>query len=106
MSERAQFCLSHLSAIESEGITTKAYADREGLPVSALYQWRNRLVACGGSRRPKAGGGFVAMQLKPPAPTSSGCTVVIGAQFLLECATLPNVDWLAALAAALRARER
>ena len=31
MSERSTFWLSHLSAIEAEGITTKAYAEREGL---------------------------------------------------------------------------
>ncbi|MGL1835122.1 IS66 family insertion sequence element accessory protein TnpA, partial [Rhodocyclaceae bacterium SMB388] len=42
MSEKSQFWLSHLSAIETEGITTKAYAEREGLSVKALYQWRKR----------------------------------------------------------------
>ncbi|MHB1373060.1 MAG: IS66 family insertion sequence element accessory protein TnpA, partial [Thauera sp.] len=45
MSERSTFWLSHLSAIEAEGITTKAYAEREGLSPQALYQWRKRLVA-------------------------------------------------------------
>ena len=47
MSERSKFWLSHLSAIEAEGITTKAYAEREGLSPQALYQWRKRLVAGG-----------------------------------------------------------
>ena len=42
MSERSTFWLSHLSAIEAEGITTKAYAEREGLSPQALYQWRKR----------------------------------------------------------------
>ena len=38
MSERSTFWLSHLSAIEAEGITTKAaYAEREGLSPQALY---------------------------------------------------------------------
>ena len=36
MSERSTFWLSHLSAIEAEGITTKAYAEREGLSPQAL----------------------------------------------------------------------
>lgn len=44
MSERSEFWWSHLSAIEAEGITTKAYAEREGLSPQALYQWRKRLV--------------------------------------------------------------
>jgi hypothetical protein len=104
MSERAQFWLSHLSAIESEGITTKAYAEREGLPVSALYQWRKRLVANGHASRAKLGGGFVAIQVNSPLPTRAGCTVVIDAHLHVDCATLPSVDWLAALGAALRAR--
>lgn len=34
----------------------------------------------------------------------AGCTVVIDAQLRLECATLPGVDWLAALSAALAER--
>ena len=33
-----------------------------------------------------------------------GCAVVIDSGLWLECATLPSVDWLAALSAALRER--
>ena len=106
MSERAQFWLSHLSAIESEGITTKAYAEREGLPVGALYSWRKRLVAGSRAKRANGGGGFVAVELEAPVPARAGCTVVIDAKLHLECATLPSVDWLAALSVALRARGR
>lgn len=40
MSERWGFWMLHLSAIEAEGITTKAYAEREGLSAQALYGWR------------------------------------------------------------------
>lgn len=36
MSEQTVFWLSQLSAIETEGIATKAYAEREGLSVKAL----------------------------------------------------------------------
>ena len=36
----------------------------------------------------------------------AGCTVVIDAQLRLECATLPGIDWLAALSAALAKRGR
>ena len=51
-------------------------------------------------------GGFVAMQLEPSMTARAGCTVVIDAQLRLECATLPGVDWLAALSAALAERGR
>ena len=64
MSERSEFWLSHLSAIEAEGITTKAYAQREGLSPQALYQWRKRLVADARPHRTQRGG-FAAIQIEP-----------------------------------------
>jgi len=103
MSERSKFWLSHLSTIEAEGITTKAYAEREGLSPQALYQWRQRLVAGGRPGRAKLGG-FVPIQIEPSMTVRADCTVVIDAQLRLECATLPGVDWLAALSAALAER--
>jgi N-acetylmuramoyl-L-alanine amidase len=72
------FWWSHLSAIEAEGITTKAYAEREGLSPQALYQWRKRLVAGGRRSRAKLGG-FVPIQIEPSMAVRVGCTVVIDA---------------------------
>ncbi|MEN9478279.1 MAG: hypothetical protein RLZZ300_2420 [Pseudomonadota bacterium] len=107
MSERSKFWVSHLSAIEAEGITTKAYAEREGLSPQALYQWRKRLVAGDRRSRAKLGvGGFVPIQIKPSMTARTGCTVVIGADLRLECTALPAVDWLAELSAALTGRGR
>ena len=65
--------------IEAEGITTKAYAEREGLSPQALYQWRKRLVAGGRRSRAKLGG-FVPVQIEPSMTARAGCTVVIDAQ--------------------------
>jgi transposase-like protein len=103
MSERSTFWLSHLSAIEAEGISTKAYAEREGLSAKALYRWRKRLAAEGRPGRAEPGG-FVPIQLEPAVTARAGCTVVIDARLRLECATLPAVDWLAALSATLAGR--
>ena len=102
MSERSEFWLSHLSAIEAEGITTKAYAQREGLSPQALYQWRKRLVA---DARPQRGG-FAAIQIEPSIAARTECTVVIDSELRLECAALPSVAWLVALSAALSERGR
>ena len=71
MSERSEFWLSHLSAIEAEGITTKAYAQREGLSPQALYQWRKRLVADARPHRTQRGGlapteGSISIAARPP----------------------------------------
>ena len=105
MSERSEFWLSHLSAIEAEGITTKAYAQREGLSPQALYQWRKRLIT---GHRPEQArpGGFVPIQVEPAVVPRVGCTVVIDSGVRLECAALPNVEWLAALATQLSGRGR
>ncbi len=43
MSERAEYWSRHLAAIATEGISTQAYAKREGLAVASLYYWRKRL---------------------------------------------------------------
>lgn len=45
MTERSLFWRRHLEAIEAEGITTSAYARREGLTLGLLYQWRRKLAA-------------------------------------------------------------
>ncbi len=56
MSERSKFWLSHLSAIEAEGITTKAYAEREGLSPQALYRKRSDMLMLPEKRKPKHAG--------------------------------------------------
>jgi transposase-like protein len=99
MSERMQYWSRHLAAIEREGITTRAYAQREGLSVGALYQWRRELKARG---QAVAGGGFVAVQVAPPAiEPASGCRLRLGAQVVLELSALPSAQWVAGLGAAL-----
>lgn len=97
MSARRDFWLQHLAAIEREGVTTKAYAEREGLSVGALYQWRRELKApaphC-------VGGGFVAVELERPARTER-CLLRLSGGVALELAQLPGPNWVAALCAAL-----
>ncbi|MFA5633339.1 MAG: hypothetical protein WC997_17700 [Porticoccaceae bacterium] len=105
MSERRAFWLSHLSAIEAEGISTKAYADREGLSAQALYQWRQRLASGERPRRTQPGG-FMPVRIESSTGARAGCTVVIDSGLRLDCAALPDADWLAALAAALAERRR
>ena len=97
MSDRRDFWSRHLAAIEREGITTKAYAEREGLSVAALYQWRRELKA----RAPHcAGGRFVAVELEQP-PHTERCVLRLSGGVALELAELPGPNWLAALCAAL-----
>ena len=44
MTERSLFWRRHLEAIDAEGISTSAYARREGLALGLLYQWRRKLA--------------------------------------------------------------
>jgi len=43
MTKREAYESAHLAAIENSGLTTVAYARREGLSAKRLYQWRSRL---------------------------------------------------------------
>lgn len=97
MSDRREFWSRHLAAIKREGITTKAYAEREGLSVGSLYQWRRELK---GHAPHCAGGGFVSVALEQP-PRTERCVLRLSGGVALELAELPGPNWLAALCAAL-----
>ena len=58
MTERSLFWRRHLEAIDAEGISTSAYARREGLALGLLYQWRRKLSASADSAS-----GFVAVRV-------------------------------------------
>jgi transposase len=80
-----------LEAIEAEGISTKAYAQREGLSAASLYYWRGRLaremreaeaIATSSVKQ------FVAVQLSA-ASEAVRCTLVVAPGVRLELAQLP-----------------
>jgi transposase len=100
-----QYWLRHLAAIEREGLTTKAYADREGLPVSKLYHWRRQMKVCGGGGGAPAGG-FIAVQVSPAEPPVCGCRLRLGEQAELVFSGLPDVQWVARLVKAMGRLER
>lgn len=97
MSDRREFWSQHLAAIEREGISTKAYAEREGLSVGSLYQWRREFK---GHSPHCADAGFVAVELERP-PQTERCVLRLSGGVALELAELPGPNWRAALCAAL-----
>ncbi len=107
MSGMDEFWRGHLAAIEVEEITTKAYAEREGLAVHKLYEWRRRLrdqmpAATAESR-------FVSVAVpvpEAPALSATPCQLQIGHAVRMEFTALPDAQWLAVLAAALIREER
>lgn len=103
MTERAAYWSGHLAAIEREGITTRAYAAREGLSVGALYQWRRALKSRAAGAVPP-GQGFVAVTVPPVSGiTREGvaCRLRLGGGVTLELTSLPSAAWLAGLVEAL-----
>jgi len=107
MSDRMEFWSRHLVAIEMEGVTTKVYAEREGLSVAALYQWRRRLKAGGQPSSAMATGrGFVPVTVQARSDCAGCCSVRSGEGVRLKLTQLPSPEWLAALAAAVVRRVR
>jgi hypothetical protein len=104
-----QYWSVHVSAVKVQAITTKAYAQRHGLVLSTLYYWQRRLKPTGAtqanaepmSAAPQSSK-FVSLHIKTPEParhpTPTNCTLVIGSGVRLEMQTLPDPQWLTALA--------
>lgn len=86
----------HLVAIAAEGITVKAYAQREGVSLSALYDERRRERTQRSRSADVRGSRFIAVQVAP-SPAADGCQVLIGEQVRLQLAQLPTPDWIARL---------
>src|SRR5699024_2962558 len=101
MTEKEQYWSEHLVAIAAEQITTKAYAEREGLSAASLYSWRNRLNARHASQSGSS------RQLVPVRLATSGggncdiaCTLTLGPSVHLELPRLPDPHWLARVVSA------
>lgn len=98
---------AHLERIEREGITTKAYADREGIAPTSLYYWRKFFRLQDERQRATSGmkSAFVPLRLEPvqtPPVLTAACTLRFDAGFQVEMNTMPSAQWLATLAAKLR----
>jgi len=91
---------AHLRRIDREDITTKAYAEREGIACASLYYWRRVFKdEMQAGEQPR----FVPVQLVPGA--DGGRTTAPGVAYSLELGPglrlqmneLPNPRWLAAI---------
>ena len=105
---------THLEAITSEGIGTKAYAERERIAVSSLYYWRRRLRAqCHGPQQGTKSAGttatrlFVPVNMNAESGSAAGRYVLsLGAGLRLELPGLPSPQWLAQVSQALDGQAR
>ena len=103
MSERSEYWAQHLTAIEREGIATKAYPEREGLSVASLYAWRRELRTRS-IPAPVTQKRFVAVEVEEAARLPAPCRLRLGGGVEFELSALPALEWLADLHVALTRR--
>ena len=99
---------SHVAAIKTQGISTRAYARQHDLALSTLYYWQRKLqpASTGPTKaKPLAAtkqpSKFVSLRVSTSAcevarPTT-GCILVLTGGMRLEMTALPDPQWLAAL---------
>lgn len=105
VASRQEHWRSHLLRARTLKMSLAEYCRRRGLKVQSLYNAQHELS--GKQRRSGAGaakrkqpvgiGRFVAVELAAPSSTTPGCRIQLR-DVVIECATLPEAVWLAALA--------
>ena len=98
LSERQRYWLKHLRAAAEQGESLKAYARRQGLSDSSLYEAKRGLRACGliAAARPRKGStpGFVPVAVSDPVPVAASLRVRLSSGALLEWSEAPQGDAL------------
>ena len=109
LTERDRFWLGHLERQAAGAETSKAYAAREELSISAFYQARMRLIAAGAWQaapvrkrlRPQAASAplFTRLALPVPAPSAaaSACRLRLASGVIIEWSAPPPAELLASL---------
>ena len=100
LTEKERAYLEHLDQAQKQGVSFAQYCRQQGLPINPWYWVRSRLVRKGViSGRDKAEGrksvGFAPVQVAPSAAT--GCRISHPSGWVIECESLPQSQWLAAL---------
>lgn len=105
MSKSETYWARHLQAIETLGVSTRAYAKEHGLPVQQLYNWRSLLkrqlndAKTGTIQRSSVSSQFMAVTLTEDSCNDSACTLHLANGIRLEMAQLPKACWLGELLA-------
>ena len=108
MTERSVFWANHLRAIDAEGISTRAYAAREGLAIQSLYQWRQKLSQAqrfhGADSAVSMTSGFMAVKVTETRVAEPAKWMLRVSGRELELPTQPDPQWLVGLAVAMEQR--
>jgi hypothetical protein len=107
LTERERYWRGHLRRIEATGVATKAYGQRHGLSIDALYQARKQLVALGAWPERKelavAAPVFTPVRvIDAPAVSAPQCRLRFADGTVLEWSAAPDPAVLVALLEAAR----
>ncbi|MGA9645574.1 MAG: hypothetical protein WBQ76_06615 [Candidatus Korobacteraceae bacterium] len=100
--------IEHARACESQGVSLLQYYRDNGLSVYTLYNIRRRLIQKGVLPRrrsariaPGKPGRFIAVRVAGPSSGVTGpiCRLRHPSGWVIECASLPDAQWLSALMA-------
>lgn len=98
--------IEHARACESQGVSLLQYCRDNALSVCSLYSTRRRLIKKGvlargraGRKAPGKSAKFIAVRVAEPSPGVAGptCRLRHPSGWVIECANLPDVQWLSGL---------
>ena len=98
----AEFWAVHVAAAKLEAIPASEYARRHGLAVKSLYYWRRKLAHEDITGASVTASKFVALCIAPGTARQNNCTLELPSGLRLEMNALPQPEWLAALAHAVK----
>ncbi len=108
MKDSVQMWERHLAAAHQEKLSTRAYAKKHGLSLSALYYWQRKLQGAAKLRTSanpinhvNQASKFLTLRVAHVDPVVTqrpgSCTLVLGGGIRLEMSALPDPRWVAEL---------
>ena len=102
LSERERACLTHVREAQRQKLSFSAYCRRQDLNIHQWHWIRRGLIRKGvlagrGKAKSDKAAGFVAVRIAPCAPAAPACRVHHPSGWVIECGSVPQVQWLSAL---------
>lgn len=102
LNERERACLEHVRQAQALKLSFSEYCRQKGLQANQWYWLRRGLIRKGvlagrGKAKSNQSGGFIPVRLAPPAPAGTACRIQHPSGWVIECGSLPQVQWLSAL---------
>lgn len=102
LNERERACLEHVRQAQALKVSFSEYCRQKGLQANQWYWLRRGLIRKGvlagrGKAKPDPSVGFIPVHMAPPVSAAPACRVHHPSGWVIECDSLPQVQWLSAL---------